>query len=94
MAGIYLHIPFCVRKCAYCDFVSFPESRVPEAYVDALTAEIALVAREGDYPATFDTVFFGGGTPSLLSGEQMRTNHGRAYVRILTSVRMRSAPWR
>ena len=72
MAGIYLHIPFCVRKCAYCDFVSFPESRVPEAYVDALTAEIALVAREGDYPATFDTVFFGGGTPSLLSGEQMR----------------------
>lgn len=71
MAGIYLHIPFCVRKCAYCDFVSFPEHGVPEAYLDALLTEISLVAREGEYPAAFDTVFFGGGTPSLLSGGQM-----------------------
>ncbi len=72
MAGIYLHIPFCVRKCAYCDFVSFAEDGVPESYVDALLAEIVLVAQEGEYPAAFDTVFFGGGTPSLLSGDQMR----------------------
>ncbi len=72
MAGIYLHIPFCVRKCAYCDFVSFAEGNVPEAYVEALLTEIALVSRAGDYPAAFDTVFFGGGTPSLLSGEQMK----------------------
>lgn len=72
MAGIYLHIPFCVRKCAYCDFVSFPERGVPEAYVEALLAELELVARGGSYPAAFDTVFFGGGTPSLLSGDQMR----------------------
>lgn len=72
MAGIYLHIPFCVRKCAYCDFVSFAEGTVPEAYIDALIQEIELVARDGAYPAAFDTVFFGGGTPSLLTGEQMR----------------------
>ena len=72
MAGIYLHIPFCVRKCAYCDFVSFPERGVPEAYVEALLTELELVARGGSYPAAFDTVFFGGGTPSLLSGEQMQ----------------------
>ena len=72
MAGIYLHIPFCVRKCAYCDFVSFAEGSVPEPYVDALLAELELVARGGDYPAAFDTVFFGGGTPSLLSGAQMQ----------------------
>ncbi|HWQ96613.1 MAG TPA: radical SAM family heme chaperone HemW [Clostridia bacterium] len=72
MAGIYLHIPFCVRKCAYCDFVSFPERGVPEVYVEALLTELELVARGGSYPAAFDTVFFGGGTPSLLSGEQMR----------------------
>lgn len=72
MAGIYLHIPFCVRKCAYCDFVSFPEGSVPEAYVDALIAEVELVSRGGEYPAAFDTVFFGGGTPSLLSGGQMK----------------------
>ncbi len=72
MAGIYLHIPFCVRKCAYCDFVSFPEGSVPEAYVEALLTELELVARGGDYPAAFDSVFFGGGTPSLLSGGQMQ----------------------
>lgn len=67
-----MHIPFCVRKCAYCDFVSFPEGSVPEAYVDALIAEVELVSRGGEYPAAFDTVFFGGGTPSLLSGGQMK----------------------
>jgi oxygen-independent coproporphyrinogen III oxidase len=71
MAGIYLHIPFCIRKCAYCDFASFACGGVPEEYVDALIAEIDLVSRGGEYPAVFDTVFFGGGTPSLLSGEQM-----------------------
>ena len=73
MAGIYLHIPFCVRKCAYCDFVSFAEGCVPEGYVEALLTELELVARGGGYPAAFDTVFFGGGTPSLLSGAQMKT---------------------
>ena len=72
MAGIYLHIPFCVRKCAYCDFVSFPNGSVPESYADALLTEIELVSRGGSYPAAFDTVFFGGGTPSLLTGDQMR----------------------
>ena len=72
MAGIYLHIPFCVRKCAYCDFVSFAEGCVPEGYVEALLTELELVARGGGYPAAFDTVFFGGGTPSLLTGDQMR----------------------
>ncbi|MDD4312453.1 MAG: radical SAM family heme chaperone HemW, partial [Eubacteriales bacterium] len=81
MAGIYLHIPFCVRKCAYCDFVSFPEGSVPEAYVGALIREIELVSSGGSYPAAFDTVFFGGGTPSLLTGDQMR--------RIMTALRER-----
>ena len=81
MAGIYLHIPFCVRKCAYCDFVSFPQGSVPEAYVSALISEIELVSGGGSYPAAFDTVFFGGGTPSLLASEQMR--------RIMTTLRER-----
>lgn len=71
MSGIYLHIPFCVKKCAYCDFVSFAEGSVRQTYMEALLQEIDLVAREGLYPAAFDTVFFGGGTPSLLSGAQM-----------------------
>lgn len=72
MAGIYLHIPFCVKKCDYCDFASFANTGALDAYVEALLREIELTARAGDYPAAFDTVFFGGGTPSLLSGEQMR----------------------
>ncbi len=72
MAGVYLHIPFCIKKCAYCDFVSFASGGVPEEYVEAMISEIRLVSRGGEYPAAFDTVFFGGGTPSLLSGDQMR----------------------
>ncbi|MCE5189646.1 MAG: radical SAM family heme chaperone HemW [Eubacteriales bacterium] len=72
MAGIYLHIPFCVKKCDYCDFTSFAKSGEMEGYVDALLLEIGLTARTGEYPASFHTVFFGGGTPSLLSGEQMQ----------------------
>ena len=64
--GIYVHIPFCVRKCAYCDFCSFPPDRFSdrEKYIDALCNEIL------EYKArniTIDTVFFGGGTPSLLT---------------------------
>ncbi len=79
MAGIYLHIPFCVRKCAYCDFASFPCNGVPEEYVDAMLCEIDIVSR-GEYPAQFDTVFFGGGTPSLLTGEQMERILGAVHA--------------
>ena len=72
MAGIYLHIPFCVKKCDYCDFTSFANAGALDGYVEALLREIELTARAEEYPASFETVFFGGGTPSLLSGEQMR----------------------
>lgn len=64
--GIYVHIPFCVRKCAYCDFASYAgrEEDMP-SYVEALCEEIRARAGEtGRLQA--DTVFFGGGTPSLL----------------------------
>lgn len=65
--GIYIHIPFCVKKCAYCDFLSAPPCGVSqiESYVSALCKEISL--RAGTYPSRLvDTIFFGGGTPSLL----------------------------
>lgn len=64
--GIYVHIPFCVRKCAYCDFASFANRMgdMPR-YVDALCEEIRARAKETGR-LTADTVFFGGGTPSLL----------------------------
>ena len=70
MAGIYVHIPFCVRKCLYCDFVSYPDPAGIERYLPSLKEEMRLYAERGRLP-DFDTVFFGGGTPSLLSGKQL-----------------------
>ncbi len=72
MAGLYLHIPYCIKKCDYCDFVSFPDDGAIGDYVDLLIREIELTARAELCKCTFDTVFFGGGTPSLLDGEQMQ----------------------
>jgi hypothetical protein len=71
--SIYLHIPFCIHRCAYCDFNTYAgqEDSIP-AYVDALLREIHYIAttRPLDYQ-TIGTIFFGGGTPSLLSGSQL-----------------------
>lgn len=70
MAGLYVHIPFCVRKCAYCDFLSFPCQEPPQEYLEALLQEIGLAGRL--FPDQgYDTLFIGGGTPSLLSGQAM-----------------------
>ena len=73
VTSAYVHIPFCVKKCAYCDFASYAGciDRLP-AYVDALVREIAISADTADATETaggraLKTVFFGGGTPSLLS---------------------------
>ena len=64
--GLYYHIPYCFSKCRYCDFYSAPGARgVPDAYVDALLRE--LEAFTGGAPLQPDTVYFGGGTPSLLA---------------------------
>jgi len=69
--GIYIHIPFCVSKCAYCDFLSAPASReVQERYIEVLKQEIRESRSLGrQYQVA--TVFLGGGTPSILSGEQL-----------------------
>lgn len=67
--GVYLHVPFCLSKCPYCDFCSFPGSTEEDRrrYVGALIREIG----ERDFPARRATsVFFGGGTPTLLSVSQ------------------------
>jgi len=65
--GLYVHIPWCVRKCPYCDFNSYAGNAVPEeeAYVEALLADLA---REEAGGRVVETVFIGGGTPSLFSG--------------------------
>lgn len=70
MAGLYIHIPFCVKKCAYCDFVSFPDPAPRQAYLMALQKEIALAAAR--FPSrVYDSVFLGGGTPSILPPADM-----------------------
>ena len=85
MAGVYIHIPFCNSKCAYCGFYSLPSLKLKDRFLEALKREI--VARKGylqcgglrDKPAmrpaledgcdmtSINTIYFGGGTPSLLS---------------------------
>ena len=76
--GVYVHVPYCVKKCSYCDFCSFPPDKAPDrhAYIDALLREMDLY-RERDL--TVDTVFLGGGTPSLLTPDELD--------RILTHIR-------
>ena len=69
MGGVYVHIPFCVRKCAYCDFVSYPapdiESLAP-AYLGAVLGELRLRQDELRRVAPIETVYIGGGTPTCV----------------------------
>lgn len=71
--GLYVHIPFCVRKCLYCDFLSGPAAREERArYVRMLQKELMLRAQdERIRDRGVDTVFLGGGTPSLLESEEV-----------------------
>lgn len=70
--GIYVHIPFCVKKCRYCDFLSSPcDEAGREEYVKTLIGEIRESAKHfRNYQV--DTIFVGGGTPSILEGDQMK----------------------
>lgn len=68
---MYIHLPFCVRKCPYCDFVSYAgrEDRIP-AYFEALTRELEGYIRQGIFREyTAATLYVGGGTPSLATDE-------------------------
>ena len=70
-AGIYIHIPFCVKKCYYCDFNSFSANdRQIEIYIDALSKEIFLY-KDQLASRNIKTVFIGGGTPSILDGKDL-----------------------
>lgn len=66
MAGLYLHIPFCAKRCLYCDFFSNTEMKYKEAYVDAVVREMEL-RKEYIHGEAVETIYFGGGTPSQLS---------------------------
>lgn len=70
MASLYLHIPFCERKCVYCDFYSIENIAPMDSFLASIDREITLYAEQGA-GTEFDTVFFGGGTPSLLAPAQL-----------------------
>jgi oxygen-independent coproporphyrinogen-3 oxidase len=68
--GIYIHVPFCATRCGYCDFNTYTAGELggsnPDGWLEALRSELAMAAAQVDLPV--DTVFVGGGTPSLLGG--------------------------
>src|SRR6201996_9036429 len=67
--GVYVHWPFCAAKCPYCDFNSHVRSQIDESgWVDGILAELDWVAEHQTVKPVVETVFFGGGTPSLMSG--------------------------
>ena len=72
--GLYLHIPFCVRKCNYCDFCSFDLSSVTwrERYIDRLCKEISSYVGYKEERIKLNSIFFGGGTPSLLTPKEFQ----------------------
>lgn len=69
--SVYIHIPFCVSKCRYCDFFSIPcgkkEKCIPDEYIEALCNQIKSIKNK-----TVSTVYVGGGTPSLLQPDQIK----------------------
>lgn len=79
--SLYIHIPFCVKKCAYCDFLSFPCTRqIQEIYVSSLCREIKALADVYGKKSALTTIFIGGGTPSILELEQLRRIFETVYL--------------
>ena len=70
MPGIYLHIPFCKQRCRYCAFYSTTQHSLQQDYTDALCKELSI--RKGYTTDSISTIYFGGGTPSLLNEEQLQ----------------------
>lgn len=70
--GIYVHIPFCVSKCIYCDFFSTPaDDEVKAAYINSLCIQVQSEAAKLSDDYQVDSIFFGGGTPSILDAGQL-----------------------
>ena len=81
---LYLHIPFCIRKCGYCDFLSGPADETAQrAYTEALLREIRVLGQRTE--AAVSTIFIGGGTPSVLRADWMEEilDQLRASFRLL-----------
>ena len=78
MAGLYIHIPFCKSRCAYCGFYSTTALDLRQRYVDALCQEMAF--RAGKSTESIATIYLGGGTPSVLTHSQLRQIFEAAYI--------------
>jgi oxygen-independent coproporphyrinogen III oxidase len=83
--SLYVHVPFCVRRCSYCDFAVQVAAEAPvDAWLDAVSGELALLAAERgwDRALALDTLYVGGGTPSLLGPGAMARLAGRLSPRV------------
>ena len=78
MAGLYIHIPFCKSRCAYCGFYSTTALDLRQRYVDALCQEMAFRAEKST--ESIATIYLGGGTPSVLTHSQLRQLFEAAYI--------------
>lgn len=82
MAGIYIHIPFCKKKCHYCNFYSIPSTKRKDELISSLHKELKL---QKEYLGeTIGTIYFGGGTPSLLSGDEIKRLTDTVYTNYQT----------
>ena len=71
MLELYIHIPFCMKKCGYCDFLSMTaDSETKLAYLHKLKEEIRYFGKSF-HKRSVSSIFFGGGTPSVLHGQQI-----------------------
>jgi oxygen-independent coproporphyrinogen-3 oxidase len=87
-ASLYIHVPFCTHRCGYCDFNTYAGlQRLIPAYSQAVAEEIEYLARESSERITISTIYFGGGTPSLLSNNNLENILKTIYDKceILTS---------
>ncbi len=77
--GLYVHIPFCKSKCAYCDFLSFCNLDNEDAYIDKLLQEVSFYGERLKGCFAVDTVFIGGGTPSILKSGTIKKIVNKIY---------------
>ncbi|MGN1136541.1 MAG: radical SAM family heme chaperone HemW [Oscillospiraceae bacterium] len=84
--GLYIHVPFCIRKCPYCDFYSVTETEFADDYIKAVVRNIKAQNVKAD------TVYFGGGTPSLLSAKQIYSMLSAAEIAHGSEITMECNP--
>ncbi len=72
-SGIYIHIPFCKSKCGYCDFFSITDQSYKNEFLKYLLSEIKMYSTTAQKNQLFDTIYIGGGTPSLLALENLQS---------------------